>query len=90
MLDQQHVELKYLEFKYYMYFKKSIKKNNLILEVFIIKYDNNNLDDKFMSSIISKIYLYITIFFIKLPFSSRSYLDFITVDFCKLQLLFQM
>ncbi len=46
--------------------------------IFIIKYDNNNLDDKFMSSIISFIYLYITIFFIITAFLSLSGLDFIT------------
>ena len=32
--------------------------------VFVIKYDKNNIDDKFMSSVISFIYLYILIFFI--------------------------
>ena len=46
--------------------------------IFVIKYDNNNLDDKFMSSIISFIYLYITIFFIITAFLSLSGLDFIT------------
>ena len=46
--------------------------------IFLIKYDNNNVDDKFMSSIISFIYLYITIFFILTAFLSLSGLDFIT------------
>ena len=46
--------------------------------IFVIKYDNNNLDDKFMSSIISFIYLYITIFFIITALLSLSGLDFIT------------
>ena len=46
--------------------------------IFLIKYDNNNVDDKFMSSIISFIYLYITIFFIITAFLSLSGLDFVT------------
>ncbi len=46
--------------------------------VFIIKYDNNNIDDKFMSSVISFIYLYIVIFFIITALLSITGLDFIT------------
>ena len=46
--------------------------------IFINKYDNNNVDDKFMSSIISFIYLYIIIFFIITALLSLSGLDFIT------------
>ena len=46
--------------------------------VFIIKYDNNNIDDKFMSSIISFIYLYIVIFFVISALLSLTGLDFIT------------
>ncbi len=46
--------------------------------IFLIKYDNNNVDDKFMSSIISFIYLYIAIFFIITALLSLSGLDFIT------------
>ena len=46
--------------------------------VFVIKYDNNNVDDKFMSSIISFIYLYVTIFFIITALLSLSGLDFVT------------
>jgi len=46
--------------------------------IFIIKYDNNNIDEKFMSSVISFIYLYIIIFFIITGLLSLSGLDFIT------------
>jgi len=46
--------------------------------VFIIKYDNNAVDDKFMSSIISFIYLYIIIFFLITALLSLNGLDFIT------------
>ena len=46
--------------------------------IFIIKYDNNNIDDKFIASIISFIYLYIIIFFIITALLSLSGLDFVT------------
>ena len=46
--------------------------------IFLIKYDNNNVDDKFMASIISFIYLYIIIFFSITALLSLSGLDFIT------------
>ena len=46
--------------------------------IFIIKYDKNNIDDKFMSSIISFIFLYIVIFFILTAILSLTGLDFIT------------
>ena len=46
--------------------------------VFIIKYDKNNIDDKFMSSVISFIFLYIFIFFILTAILSLTGLDFIT------------
>ena len=62
----------------YTFLKNELKKIIYPRGVFIIKYDNNNLDDKFMSSIISFIYLYITIFFIITAFLSLSGLDFIT------------
>ena len=62
----------------YTFLKNQLKKIIYPRGVFIIKYDNNNLDDKFMSSIISFIYLYITIFFIITAFLSLSGLDFIT------------
>ena len=62
----------------YTFLKNELKKIIYPRGVFIIKYDNNNLDDKFMSSIISFIYLYITIFFIITALLSLSGLDFIT------------
>ena len=46
--------------------------------IFVVKYDNNNIDDKFMSSIISFIYLYILIFFLITALLSLTGLDFIT------------
>ncbi len=46
--------------------------------VFVIKYDKNNIDDKFMSSVISFIFLYIIIFFILTAILSLTGLDFIT------------
>ena len=62
----------------YTFLKNQLKKIIYPRGIFIIKYDNNNLDDKFMSSIISFIYFYITIFFIITAFLSLSGLDFIT------------
>ena len=46
--------------------------------IFVIKYDDNNIDDKFIASIISFIYLYIIIFFIITALLSLSGLDFVT------------
>ena len=46
--------------------------------VFVIKYDKNNIDDKFMSSVISFIFLYIVIFFLLTAILSLTGLDFIT------------
>jgi len=46
--------------------------------VFILKYDDNPVDQKFMSSIISFIFLYILIFFIITGLLSMSGLDFTT------------
>ena len=46
--------------------------------IFIIKYENNNVDDKFLASIISFIYLYIIIFFILTALLTLTGLDFIT------------
>ena len=50
--------------------------------IFVNKYDNNNVDDTFMSSIISFIYLYIIIFFIITALLSLRGLDFITSISC--------
>ena len=46
--------------------------------IFIIKYENNNVDDKFLASIISFIYLYIIIFFVLTALLTLTGLDFIT------------
>ena len=46
--------------------------------IFVIKYENNNVDDKFLASIISFIYLYILIFFFITALLSLTGLDFIT------------
>ena len=46
--------------------------------IIVIKYEKNTIDDKFMSSIISFIYLYIVIFFIITALLSITGLDFIT------------
>jgi trk system potassium uptake protein TrkH len=62
----------------YLFLVNQLKKIIYPRGVFIIKYDNNNVDDKFMSSIISFIYLYIIIFFLITALLSLSGLDFIT------------
>jgi len=62
----------------YIFLINQLKKIIYPRGVFVIKYDNNNVDDKFISSIISFIYLYITIFFIITALLSLSGLDFIT------------
>ena len=46
--------------------------------IFIIKYDGKNIDDKFLSSVISFIFLYITIFFVITLLLSSTGLDFLT------------
>ena len=46
--------------------------------IFVIKYENNNVNDKFLASIISFIYLYILLFFLITALLSLSGLDFIT------------
>ena len=62
----------------YIFLINQLKKTIYPRGIFVIKYDNNNVDDKFMSSIISFIYLYVTIFFIITALLSLSGLDFIT------------
>ena len=46
--------------------------------IFKIKYENNNIDEKFLESIISFIFLYIVIFFVKTALLSTSGLDLTT------------
>lgn len=62
----------------YVFLINQLKKIIYPRGIFIIKYDNNNVDDKFMSSIISFIYLYVAIFFIITALLSLSGLDFTT------------
>ena len=62
----------------YLFLKNQLKKIIYPRGIFIIKYDNNNVDDKFMASIISFIYLYILIFFLIAALLSLSGLDFVT------------
>ncbi len=46
--------------------------------IFIIKYENNTVNDKFLASIISFIFLYIIIFFVITALLSLTGLDFVT------------
>ena len=46
--------------------------------IFLIKYDKNTIDDKFMASIISFIFLYLVIFFLLTALLTLSGLDFVT------------
>ena len=46
--------------------------------IFVIKYEKNNINDKFLASIIAFIYLYILIFFLITALLSLTGLDFIT------------
>ena len=46
--------------------------------IFLVKYDKNTVDEKFMASIISFIFLYLAIFFLITAFLSLSGLDFVT------------
>jgi len=62
----------------YLFLVNQLKKIIYPRGVFVIKYDNNTVDDKFMSSIISFIYLYIIIFFLITVLLSLNGLDFIT------------
>ena len=79
VLAQQHAVLKFLEFKFYISFIiNQLKKIIYPKGIFLIKYDKNTVDDKFMASIISFIFLYLVIFFLITAFLSLSGLDFIT------------
>ena len=62
----------------YLFLINQLKKIIYPRGIFLIKYDNNSVDDKFMSSIISFIYLYIIIFFFITALLSLSGLDFVT------------
>ena len=62
----------------YLFLINQLKKIIYPRGIFITKYDNNSVDEKFMASIISFIYLYIIIFFIMTALLSLNGLDFIT------------
>ena len=62
----------------YLFLINQLKKIIYPRGIFIIKYDDNSVDEKFMASIISFIYLYIIIFFIMTALLSLNGLDFIT------------
>jgi len=62
----------------YLFFVNQLKKIIYPRGVFKIKYGKNNINDKFMASVISFIYLYVIIFFIISALLSLSGLDFIT------------
>ena len=62
----------------YLFLKNQLRRMIYPRGVFVIKYDNNIVNDKFMASIISFIYLYIIIFFIIAALLSLSGLDFTT------------
>ena len=62
----------------YLFVINQLKKAIYPKGVFVIKYGNNNINDKFMASVITFIYLYIIIFFILTSILSLTGLDFIT------------
>ena len=62
----------------YLFVLNQLKKIIYPKGVFVIKYDQSSVDDKFISSIISFIYFYFVIFFILAALLSLTGLDFIT------------
>ena len=62
----------------YSLIKNQIKKNIYPKGVFILKYNQNPVDNNFIASIISFIYMYFVIFFIITALLSLTGLDFIT------------
>ena len=62
----------------YQFISNQLKKIIYPRGIFKIKYENNNVDDKFLASIMSFIFLYILIFFIITALLSTSGLNFIT------------
>ena len=62
----------------YLFITNQLKKIIYPKGVFVIKYDKNTVDDKFIASIISFIYFYFVIFFILTALLSLTGLDFIT------------
>ena len=62
----------------YSFIINSLKKIIYPKGIFVLKYDQNPIDDKFISSIISFIYMYLIIFFFITSLLSLTGLDFIT------------
>ena len=62
----------------YQFFSNQIKKIIYPHGIFNTKYEKQNIDEKFMSSVITFIYLYILIFFISTALLSLTGLDFVT------------
>ena len=62
----------------YTFIINSLKKIIYPKGVFILKYDRNPIDNKFVSSIISFIYMYLIIFFLLAVLLSLTGLDFLT------------
>ena len=62
----------------YLFIINQLKKIIFPRGIFLIKYDKNTVDNKFMASIISFIFLYLIVFFLITAFLSLSGLDFIT------------
>ena len=62
----------------YLFILNQLKKIIYPKGVFVIKYDQSAVDEKFIASIISFIYFYIVIFFILTALLSLTGLDFIT------------
>jgi len=62
----------------YRFILNQLKKVIYPRGIFVIKYENNHVNDKFLASIISFIYLYVIIFFILTALLSLTGLDFVT------------
>ncbi len=62
----------------YTFISNQLKKIIYPKGIFVLKYDRNPVDNKFISSIISFIYMYLIIFFLLTTLLSLSGLDFIT------------
>jgi trk system potassium uptake protein len=62
----------------YSFVSNQLKKIIYPKGIFILKYDQNPVDDKFIASIISFIYMYLIIFFIIAALLSLTGLDFLT------------
>ena len=62
----------------YLFIANQLKKIIYPKGVFVIKYDQSSVDDKFIASIISFIYFYFVIFFVLAALLSLTGLDFIT------------